>query len=291
MKYFKYDVFLKVLELNSMTKAAVFFGYTQSAVSQMVTAFEKELGIRLLIRSRSGLSLSAEGEQLLPYIRDICDSSAALSEKVMDLKGICTGMIRIGSFHSIACYMLTSLIKEFKVLYPNVEFELIEGDFTEIEDTLKRGLIDVGFLAVEFITHFDVIKLKKDELKVLLPLDHPRAKDEFYPLEEIVNEDFINLNEGTYNDRDIVFNAMGIHPEAKYYSREDNTIISMVENGLGVSILPDLVMSRCPFHVAIKKTRPSFHRTLGAILRDRKKASNAVRRFLEFCQERIADEG
>lgn len=141
MIYTKYDVFLKTLRLGSMTKAAEHFGYTQSAISQMISSLEKELGVILLMRGRCGLSLTTEGEQLLPYIRDISDSSFALSEKVMELNGICSGLIRVGAFHSIACYILSPLIKGFQELYPGVEFELAEGDFTEIENSLHNGQI------------------------------------------------------------------------------------------------------------------------------------------------------
>lgn len=285
MIYTKYDIFLKTLALGSMTKAAEHFGYTQSAVSQMLNSMEKELGVILLVRGRCAISLTTEGEQLLPYIRDICDSSFALSEKVMELKGICSGLIRIGSFHSIACYILSPLIKGFQELYPGVEFELAEGDFTEIENSLRNGQIDVGFLAVQNIKEFDVIELKKDRLNVILPPNHPRAKEKLYNLEEIPKESFIYLDEGNDNDSQIVFKATGIVPNIKYYSKEDNTILSMVESGLGVAILPELVTSRCPFDVTVKEMEPAFYRTLGAVVKDRKKASNAVRRFLEYVTE------
>lgn len=135
------------------------------------------------------------------------------------------------------------------------------------------------------ITEFDVVELKKDRLNVILPANHPRAKDKIYRLEEIEKESFIYLDEGNDNDSQIVFKATGLVPNIKYYSKEDNTILSMVESGLGIAILPELVTSRCPFNVAVKETEPAFYRTLGAIVKNRKKTSTAARRFLEYVVE------
>ena len=93
----KYQAFVKVAELGSITKAAEAMGYTQSAVSRMIADLEDEWNLNLLRRSRGGLSLSSDGVMLLPYIKEMCSRFEALQEQANALKGLETGFIRIGS--------------------------------------------------------------------------------------------------------------------------------------------------------------------------------------------------
>ena len=78
----RYHTFLKVIELGSFTKTAEELGYTQSAISQMIQSLESELETTLLLRSRSGIELTADGKELLTYIYNICNSYNNLSEKL-----------------------------------------------------------------------------------------------------------------------------------------------------------------------------------------------------------------
>ena len=144
MNLSKYDILLKAIELGSFTKVADLIGYTQSAVSQVIHSLENELGTVLLLRSRSGISLTTEGEILLPYIQNIINDQHALAEQINQLHGLVQGTIRIGAFHSIGCYILPPLIKGFQELYPNITFEISEGDFTEVEQGLSAGQFDIG---------------------------------------------------------------------------------------------------------------------------------------------------
>lgn len=285
MNLSKYDILLKTIELGSFTKVADHIGYTQSAVSQVIHSLENELGTVLLLRSRSGVSLTTEGEILLPYIQNIINDHHALAEQINQLHGLVQGTIRIGSFHSIGCYILPPLIKGFQELYPNITFEISEGDFTEVEEGLSAGQFDIGLFAIQNITNFETITLKKDKLFVILPEDHPLAGEPFFPIESLKNEPFIYLDEGNDNDSQIIFKANHISPNIKYSSKEDNTVLSMVENGLGIAILPELVVSRTSFRVIPKRTAHPYYRTLGIAVKDRKRTSIAVREFISYTQK------
>ena len=136
----------KIVELGSFTKAAEKLGYTQSAVSQMIASLEEELSIKLLYRSRIGIRLTLEGEELYPFIQRTVLQYQAMQEKADEIKGLETGIIRIGTISSISCHWLPGLIKHFQELYPKVRFVLHQGDYTSIPEWVRTGEVDFGFV-------------------------------------------------------------------------------------------------------------------------------------------------
>lgn len=123
----KYQAFLKTIEYGSITKAAEVLSYSQSGVSRMIQEVEKELGLPLLERGRGGVRLTSEGIKLLPQIKALCDAYQSLQQQANDLKGLETGLIRIGTFSSAATHWLPNIIKEFQKNHPNIEYELLLG--------------------------------------------------------------------------------------------------------------------------------------------------------------------
>ena len=290
MNISKYDILLKAIELGSLTRAADYYGYTQSAVSQVIHSLENDLGVVLLLRSRAGLSLTSEGKDLLPYIREIVNSQHALSQRIDQFNDLQTGSLKIGAFHTLACNMLPTLIKGFQELYPLITFELIEGDFTELDKHLMTGRIDLAFLAIQGIRNFETITLKKDPLYVVLPPDHPLADVDVFPLEQLPKEPFIYLDEGSDNDSQIVWRAIHAQPDIHYYAKEDNTVLALIESGFGISILPESALVRCPYNIVTVPTDPMYYRTIGIALKDQKHTTIAVREFIRYIKQTPADQ-
>jgi len=224
----KYDIFLKILDLGNFTKTAEYFGYTQSAISQNLRALENELGVSLLVRSSKGISLTTEGELVLPYIQNICESEHHLNEMLTALAGGCEGIIRVGSFHSIGSHWLPMLIQGFQRQYPHVRFELYEGNYTEIEVWLASNRIDLGFLGIQDLTGFELRELSDDPLLVILPKDHPCAGLPYFPVERLKEEPFILQDEGKTSDAQILLDQFGLNPNICFRSKDDQTIMAMV---------------------------------------------------------------
>ena len=168
MQNIRYEILLKTIELGNVTRSAEFFGYTQSAVSQILSSIERDLGLKLLKRHRAGIELTAEGMSLLPFMTTICSDITALKEAASNLKLGISGLIKIGSFQSVACYMLPPLIRGFQSIYPKVHFDIKEGILSDIEKLLGNGEIDIGFVSIQNLSKFDAIKLKDDRLNVVL---------------------------------------------------------------------------------------------------------------------------
>ncbi|WNS45472.1 LysR substrate-binding domain-containing protein [Paenibacillus sp. MMS20-IR301] len=284
MSIVKYEVFLKVVELGSLTKAADVLGFTQSGISHTISSLESEFGFPLLVRSRSGVKLTVNGEQVLQPIREILKWNEQLKQQVADIHGLETGTVTIGTFTSVSVHWLPGMIKQFRKEYPYIEFKLMEGGYLEIEQWIEAGVADCGFLSLPTREKFEVIPLKQDRMLAVLAKDHPLSQAPYMPLAQIAYEDFIMPKAGSDYDVRRVLEKAGIKPNIKLSAGDDYAIIAMVEKGLGISILPELVTRFQHHNVAMLELEERSFRSLGIAVSSMKYASPATRRFLQYVQ-------
>ena len=140
----KYLSFVKTAECGSFTKAAELLNYSQSSISRMISDLEKEWGISLLERGKAGVRLTSDGLRLLPHAKAIVGEYEKLQMEIDELNGLQSGLIRIGTFSSVATHWLPNIIREFQRDYPNIDYELLLGDYTEIEEWIIEGRVDCG---------------------------------------------------------------------------------------------------------------------------------------------------
>ena len=276
----QYLALLRVLECNSFSDAARVMGYTQSAVSQMIKALEEELGVTLLLRSRTGVTLTREGELLLPYIRDVANAHRMLSEQAANFHGLQSGTIRIGTFTSVSSRLLPPVMKAFKEAHPNLRFELHQGVYSEIEEWVRTGVVDFGFTDASRVTPFVCEPVFRDTMLAVLPEGHPLGENIFVQVGQLKQEPFILLDEGRGGG--IVHDMVAAHPEidVQYHVADDYSILTMVENRLGIAILPELVLKNTNHRVITRQLQPQLRRTLGVIYPKREGLSTAARAFL-----------
>ncbi len=172
MNISKYLAFVTAVEYGSFTKAAEILNYTQSAVSRMISDLESELNITLLERGKSGIKLTSDGLKIIPYAENLCREYRMLQMQADKLNGLQSGIIRIGTFSSVATHWLPNIIKKFRNDYPNIEYELLLGDYGEIESRLNEGRIDCGFLRAPVKSGLDIKFLEQDRLLAVLPEGH-----------------------------------------------------------------------------------------------------------------------
>lgn len=282
----KYMAFIKAVEHGSFTKAAEALNYTQSGISRMISDLETEWGVSLLERGRAGVSLTSDGLKLLPQLKRICNEHEILMTQIEDLHDIQSGMIRIGTFSSVATHWLPNMIKIFQKDYPKIEFELLLGDYTEIESWILEGRVDFGFLRLPTKAELETIFLEQDRLLVVIPQDHPLAKCDKFPIEELLNSPFILLEKGAKAEISKIFDKHHISPQVRFTTWDDYAIMSMVENGLGISILPELILQRIPYNILAKELEVPSFRNIGIAMREQKMLSLAAKRFLEYLHYR-----
>jgi DNA-binding transcriptional LysR family regulator len=277
---------IKTIEYGSLTKAAEALNYTQSGISRMIKDLETEWGISLLERGRAGVSLTSDGIKLLPQLKRICCEHDFLMRQIDDLHDMQAGMIRIGTFSSVATHWLPNMIKAFQENYPKIDFELLLGDYTEIESWILEGRVDFGFLRLPTKVDLETIFLEQDRLMVVLPEDHPLADCDKFPISELANSPFMLLEKGAKAEISEIFEKHHILPQIHFITWDDYAIMSMVENGLGISILPELILQRIPYRIIPKELEVPAFRTIGIAMKEQKSLSLASKRFLEYFQYR-----
>ena len=280
METSRYEVFLKIVETKSLTRTAAFFGCTQSAVSQLVRALETDLGVTLLARSKSGVRLTAEGEYLLPCMRQIVVGERNVLERGLELQNMNASLIRIGIFTSLSCQWLPPHLKSFREKYPNINFELLQGDVVQICEWLRNGLVDIGFTTKPEGDEFMFRELLADRMYVVLPANH-RLAGRSVKLEDLREETFVLLESGYSQIVEKMFADAGIRPKRQYTVKDDYTVMSMVESGLGVTLLPELVLQRTPYALYGCPAEPAYYRRLGIAWMKKEQGSIAVSKFVQ----------
>ena len=292
MSISKYQVFLKTVSCGSFSKAAEALNFTQSGISHALTSLESELGITLLSRNRGGVVLTADGRALLPQIERLCADHHALMQSAASLKGLAAGLVKVATFTSVSVHWLPSILQSFGQRYPNIEFEVVTGDFyDQIEGWIVNGTVDCGFLRLPSVKRLQTYALHRDELQVIVPCDHPYADRDPFPVSALAEEPFIQLEEGDDYEIMAAFDEMGIRPNVKYIAREDRTILAMVAEGLGISLLPELMVRHSPTPIKVCHAPLHFYRTIGIGVKDKKALSNSTRLFVDYVRMWVAENG
>lgn len=278
----KYQAFVKTVEYGSFTKAAEILHYSQSGISRMIQDLEKEWGITLLERGKTGVKLTGDGMKLLPHAQRLCAAYEQLQTEVDELHGLQAGLIRIGTFSSVATHWLPNIIRAFRAAYPNISYELLLGDYTEIETWIAEGRVDCGFLRLPTRPAFETHSLARDRLLAILPEGHPLAELEQIPPALLCGEPFLLLEKGGKTEVSEIFARCGLTPNVCFTTWDDYAILSMVESGLGISILPELILKRIPYRIVARELAVPAEREIGIALRSSRNASLAVKRFLDY---------
>ena len=281
-----YEAFVRVTETGSFTKAAKSMGYTQSAVSQMIESLEEELDTTLIRRTKRGIELSPDGEEFLPYIKNIYNAHRELMEKRNEMRGLPGGLIRIGTLASISANWLPPLMMEFRKKYPSVHFDLKQGEYTNINGWIREGSVDFGFLNPETAEGLTTTLLKRDEMLAVLPRGHALAEKSSVTLDELAREPYILLDEGEFSEPLEFFHENSLEPNTQYIVYDDYTIMSMVEQGLGVSVLSALVLNRHGRDIEIRRIEPGLVRSISVAYKNKGVLPIAARYFIDFITAR-----
>lgn len=283
MTLFQLEVFLKVVETGSFTKAGEQIGLSQSAVSQAVAALESELNIKLLNRHRSGVSLTKIGERITSLMRDLIMIKTKIINEAAGITGLETGTIRIGSISSMTAKLLPGMISSFKKRFPGIEVILYEGSYEEIKNWIKMSVIDIGVVTEE-VHELEFIPLLQDKMVVFVPERHQLSTQSYIHLKEIANEPFIMPKECDYVLRSI-FKEQGVSPNIQFEVRDIATIIAMVQEGVGNTILPEMAIPSTFPKVTAAYLSPQVYQNLGLEVRTKDYITPVLTAFINETQE------
>lgn len=288
MTFTQLEIFAVVAELGSFTAAGQRLAITQSAVSHALKQLETEWGVTLLSRGPTGIEVTEVGRSLLVRVRELLGVSEAIRQEVAAVRGLHSGVLRIGSFGTTSSLqLLPRILAQFEQSYPGIDVFVDEGEDDDVSQWLIERRVDVGFVVLPD-ERFDTVALVDDQFVALIPAAHPLAAKKAVSLSDVSAMPFIMTLAGSATAIQRLFAQERLHPIVKQRYAQIITIIKMVESGSGFSIVadlavPDEIMALCP-GVAKKPLAPRVKRSVGLAVLKRAHASPAVEAFLKVAK-------
>lgn len=281
----KYEAFVCTVQMGSLTKAAAALGSTQSRISHIISDLELEYGFTLMYRGRSGIRLTEAGALLLPLMENIVKKGHDLKELVAEIRNAEAGTLRIGTFTSVGVHWLPGMIHDFQVKHPKVELQMFSGDYHDMEQWFGDGTIDLGFVTLPAPNGTTAIPMAEDELVAVLPRGHRLTALEQIPITELDGEPLISLLETSSHDIHRALDKAGVCPTIRYTTKDDYAILAMVKQGLGISIVPSLLLRGRWDDLEIRPLSPRAHRTIALAIRSHDSVLPVVQAFADTASQ------
>lgn len=291
-KMTKYEMILSVYHTHSISVTAEKYNYTQSAISQAIKSFEKELGLPLFKRTKNGMMPISNTEEIIRELRTICDAENRIADIASNLTSLKNGYIHIGTIKSIAYNWLPSMVKNFSKKYPNIHFKISMGSSSQLHDKLDQNEVDCIFVSNYLLPdNLEFYPMDTDELMLLTARNHPLADKLKVNLTDIKDENYIYSEDGFDFEAGGIFEQNDIHPTVLYQLDDDVAVQKMVSDGMGISVLPKLLLSNPPFDICIRPFTERYKRTLGVAYLKDSELDPATEAFLEYVKEWKSNKG
>ncbi len=274
-----------VADEGTFSAAALALDLSQSTVSHAIAALENELGVQLMQRSRQGAQLTAVGERILPQARAILSHLEVMAQEANRERGLEGGTVRIAAFRSMATHLLPNAIARLHDLYPTIKIKITEFDeFYDVERALLTGQADISVAELPKGEEFQTWEILRDDYLVLLPPSYTGPTQLTW--ERLAEYPLIVSSVGACSHRiHHCLHTVTIPLAIAYEIREDSTMISMVKQGLGVTILPRLAAEPIPPGVKVGQLPCPLHRIIGAALLKSALHPPAVYAFLDALRQ------
>ena len=286
----KLEVLMTAADLGSFTKASEVVGYTQSGLTHMMDALEREIGFRLLQRSHNGIQLTEEGARLMPAIREFLQANANLENQIKAIAEQKTEVIHIAAYASIAMHWMPEILYRFRRICPEVNVDLRMVDHAlEPYELLESGQSDVIFASRQNYSCCDWISLYNEQMYAILPKDYPLGDRTAFPVEEFSGKEFL-MPYGRFDiDVKAALAPAGVKLNVIPSRVDDETLIRMVGRGLGVSMMSELMIRGRTDDVRCVPVMPPAVRELGMGTHIKKRETESVAKLkacvLQFIQE------
>ncbi len=310
MTLLSYQVFKTVAEMGSFRKAADILGLTPSAISHTISAMEKELGFSLLNRSKSGVTMTNYGEQLMPYVNAVLNSDESLQQVVAEFKGLKQGTVKVGCFASVCTNFMPSVITSFREQYPAIEIEVFQGTYDDVVYWIRNGIVDFGFLSASSAGDLYIEPFYRDPLLCIVPGDYEKKEDagmvssreekqgggkaknarerhtDVMTIKEMAEMQFVVQRESTDADIQNYLKENHLDIQTRYHVVDDLSTVALVESGFGICIMPELTMRDIPYKVRRYRMEPDAFRMIGLAALNPELMAPAVRTLYRYILEK-----
>ncbi|MGY2896763.1 LysR family transcriptional regulator [Deinococcus sp. UYEF24] len=283
MQVHQLEALVAIVELSSFTLAAERLGVSQSALSHAIATLERELGVAVLERGRHGARPTEVGERLLPHVREVLARLERIHAEANDTAHLVAGRVRIGSIPSATVDFLPRAIAAFGRQYPQVELVLLEEPSQgtgRLLEWLSSRTIDVALLELP-VVGFEMVPLLHDELCAVVPATSPLTTRDEVRVRDLASEPFVLSRYSSEHLIETAYRREGLTPNIRFEVQDLGTLVSLVREGLGISLVPRLALPKAPEGVALLSVSPRVERQVGFVVRSLAEAPPAVRAFMQ----------
>ncbi|MGW0707908.1 LysR family transcriptional regulator [Streptomyces sp. NPDC002643] len=278
--------FTVLAEVEHMTEASLRLNISQPTLSRALARLERKLGVKLFDRHRSGLRLNKYGEIFRAHALRAMDEIDRGEERIATLVDPDRGSVSLGFVHSFGGWLIPDLLSRYRKHAPSTSFELCGGACDTVVDDVRRGNIDIGFVAPEpAADDLDWFPLGREQLCLDVPPGHAFEGRDHVALADLAHEPMVALGAGfgLRQVTDRLCREAGFSPRVAIEVTELSTLRALVAAGMGVAVVPASRPGHTPGPPlpSIPFSDPAF-RHYGAVTRRGGPSGQAARRFLRF---------
>ncbi len=277
-------IFLAVINTGSFTAAADAIGLSQSAVSHSVASLERELGIALFARERAGAVAIPPAERIADHARKMLTLEEAIGREADGVRGAERGRVRLGTFPSVSTRVLPGLLGGMRLRHPGIEVIPLTGTDDEVRGWIAAGTVDVGVVTLP-ARGMDTLPLAVDAYIALVPTAHPLAIRASVRVAELAGEPFVMGQPECERVVAAMFRRACAAPRQRVVALDVATMLAMVQEGLGVTIVPEFAVPANVSGVSALPLDPPERRHLALAVRSLAAAAPVVRSFLRHAEE------
>ena len=286
MTLFTYEIFDTVVQEKSFQKASVLLNMTPSAVSHAISGMEKEVGFSLFIRGKQETVLTTHGELLLPYVRAVLKSEESLQETIAAFRGLEKGTVKLGVFNSVCSVWVPEIVKKFQESFPSIRIEIYQGTYADLVEWLRNGTVDLCMMSAVDADGFDYTPLYHDRLLCVVPKGFSTKNEGYITFEEMRAQCFVTQWSSCDGDAQRVLKDHGLEPSTYCHVVDDMSTIAMVEAGMGICILPELLMRKSD-KVDWYPMEEDCYREIGLSVNNYRTVSPAVKKMMEMIKQYV----
>ena len=281
--------FVAVADSGKFTAAARDLHVAQPSVSKQVRKLEAELGAVLLERRRAGIALTDAGEILLPWAKRVLADVDGARAEVAGLATLERGRLSVGATPSVSTVLLPRVLASFHDAHPGVTLSIVEAGSRDLVDRLASGDLDLAMviLPVPHEELFETTPLLREELVLAVSKRHALAKRKTVRVSELRAVPLVMFRDG-YDLRSATIAACeqaGFHPTFAIEGAEMDGVLRMAAAGVGVAVVPRMVVEQGGPLVAVRLVQPTPTRSVGVAFRRDRPHSRAADAFVTRLRE------
>ncbi|MGY3128875.1 DNA-binding transcriptional LysR family regulator [Agrococcus sp. UYP33] len=275
MKIEQLRSFEAVARIGSFTRAAEELFLAQPSLSRQIAALEDEAGTPLLRRAPAGVTLTPAGEVLLPIARRMLADASAAREQLDELAGLRRGSVRLGATPTLCVSLVADVLAAYRAAHPGVELHITEGGSRSLVQAMDEGALDLALVVTRgagaTAPATELVPLLSEELVVissagargsagegLLPARRGVTLAQLATMPQVAFNRSYDLRVAT----DAAFAAAGLTPTIAVEGAEMDAVLRFVERGIGVAVVPAMVVIDRPGLRSTRLLRPQVSRTV-----------------------------